>query len=208
MSASVGIAAPTGPRLGRPRSALARRSILDAALALYGELGLEAMSVEGVAARAGVGKATIYRRWDSKEELVADAIAELIAQVADPDTGSVRLDLIELLIQLQRAMGNSGTGRIFPRIAQELAAGSSLGRVYRRRVIEPRARILDAILQRGIDRGELPATLEFELASDLLIGPIILCRLTRRLSGRTVRQRATSIVDAVLGGLRGTAVTS
>ncbi len=79
MSVAIGIAAPTGPPPGRPRSALARKSILDAALALFGEQGLEAMSVEGVAARAGVGKATIYRRWDSKEELVADAIAELIA---------------------------------------------------------------------------------------------------------------------------------
>ncbi len=128
--------------------------------------------------------------------------------MTDPDTGPVRLDLIELLVQLQRAMGSSSTGRIFPRIAQELAAGWSLGKAYRERVIEPRARILDAILQRGIDRGELPATLDFELASDLLIGPIILCRLTRRLSGRTVRQRATSIVDAVLGGVRATPVLS
>jgi AcrR family transcriptional regulator len=189
---------------GRPRSALAHRAILDAAIQLFVEEGFGAMSMEGVAARAGVGKTTIYRRWDSKEDLVVDAIEEIIIPVPVPDTGSLRGDLIELLVALQRSMRHSVVGQVFPRMAQEVAAGSALGVVYRERILEPRTRMVDAVLHRGIERGELPVRADIELASDLLIGPIILCKLTQRLSDRTSRQRATAIVDTVLFGLRRT----
>jgi AcrR family transcriptional regulator len=196
---------PNEPRApGRPRSALAHRAILDAAIALFVEEGSGAMSMEGVAARAGVGKTTIYRRWDSKEELVVDAVEELISPVSVPDTGSIKGDLVDLLVALQRSMRHSVAGQVFPRMAQEVAAGSSLGAVYRERILEPRTRMVEAVLRRGIERGELPEGIGFELAHDLLIGPIILCKLTRRLSDRTARQRATAIVEVVLCGLRGT----
>ena len=82
-----------GRRPGRPRSARAHAAILDAAVALFIEGGSEGMSVEAVALKAGVGKATIYRRWPSKEELLIEAIEHVFAEPASPDTGSVRDDL-------------------------------------------------------------------------------------------------------------------
>jgi len=93
---SAGRTAPAVPRPGRPRSAEAHRAILDAAAALFIEEGFDAMSVEGVATRAAVGKATIYRRWPSKEDLVIDAIAQVFAEAPRPETGSVRDDLVQL----------------------------------------------------------------------------------------------------------------
>jgi hypothetical protein len=88
-------------------------------------------------------------------------------------------------------------------MAQEVAAGSALGTVYRERILEPRTRMVDVVLHRGIERGELPEDIGLEVAHDLLIGPIILCKLMGRLSDRTAQQRATAIVEVVLCGLRG-----
>src|SRR5580704_5442851 len=79
-----------GRRPGRPRSEQAEQAIIDAALELFGERGVEGVCVEAVAARAGVGKATIYRRWPSKEELLIAALGTTRAPLDDPDTGNVR----------------------------------------------------------------------------------------------------------------------
>src|SRR5579859_7686549 len=82
-----------GRRPGRPRSALAERAILEATLELLAEVGIEALSIEGVAARAGVGKTTIYRRWESKEELIVAAVRRLQVQAPIVDTGNFRADI-------------------------------------------------------------------------------------------------------------------
>lgn len=78
---------------GRPRSPAAHRAILDATLALLAELGFERMSIEAIAAHAGVGKTTIYRRWKTKEDLVADALSSVKAVPVAPDTGDLRTDI-------------------------------------------------------------------------------------------------------------------
>jgi AcrR family transcriptional regulator len=187
---------------GRPRSAEAHRAILDAAIAAFVEEGFEGMSIEGVAARAGVGKTTIYRRWPSKEDLVIDAINELIFDVEPPDTGSVREDLVEMLVIIQTIMTSSPAGEIFPRMAAQVAAGSPLGLAYLKRVIEPRFAILQAMIARGVERGELPADADPHLLRALLIGPVLMWKLLGRLSRRGVRRRAEHIVDTVLAGIR------
>jgi AcrR family transcriptional regulator len=186
---------------GRPRSAEAHRAILAAAIDLFVELGYEAMSIEGVASRAGVGKTTIYRRWDSKEDLVVDAIDELIFDVEPPDTGAVRGDLVEMLVMVQTIMTSAPAGELFPRMAAHVASGSPLGRAYLERVIAPRFALLQAMLARGVERGELPADVDPELVRALLLGPIILWKLTGALTRRGSRRRAEQIVDTVLGGL-------
>jgi AcrR family transcriptional regulator len=102
---------------GRPRSAQVHQAILDAAVALFIRDGFEGMSVEAVAARAGVGKAAIYRRWPAKEALVIDAVAQLIAEAPSPDSGSVHDDLVELARELHGLLSSSLTGGLFPRMA-------------------------------------------------------------------------------------------
>lgn len=187
---------------GRPRSEKAHRAILNAAIDLFVEEGFEGMSVEGVAARAGVGKTTIYRRWSSKEDLVIEAIDELIFDMQPPDTGSVREDLVEMLTTVQILMTTSRAGEVFPRMAAHVAGASPLGRAYLERIIAPRFALLQGMITRGVDRGELPPQVDPELVRALLVGPIILWKLTGALTPRGVRGRAEKIVDTVLGGLR------
>jgi AcrR family transcriptional regulator len=195
--------APSANRTpGRPRSPEAHRAILEAAIDLFVEEGFEGMSIEGVAARAGVGKTTIYRRWESKEDLVVDAIDQLVFDVEPPDTGSVREDLVEMLTKIQTIFTSSRAGAIFPRVAPHLAAQSSLGRAYLQHVIAPRFALLQGMIARGVERGELPADVDPELVRSLLVGPVILWKLTGRLSRRGARRRSEQVVDAVLPGLR------
>lgn len=187
---------------GRPRSEQAHRAILNAAIDLFVEEGFEGMSVEGVAARAGVGKTTIYRRWSSKEDLVIEAIDELIFDVHPPDTGSVREDLVEMLTTVQTLMTTSRAGEVFPRMAAHVAGASPLGRAYLQRIIAPRFALLQGMIARGVERGELPPQVDPELVRALLVGPIILWKLTGVLGPRGARGRAEKIVDTVLRGLR------
>ncbi len=189
------------PRPGRPRSAQAHQAILDAAAALFIEEGFDAMSVEAVATRAAVGKATIYRRWPSKEDLVIDAIAQVFAEAPRPDTGSVRDDLVQMGRELHLLMSSSVTGGVFPPMAAEVARSSRLGRLYGGRVIAPRRAGLAEALRRGIERGELPADTDVELAIDMVVGTFLLRRLTHRLK-RSDPAMAERAVDLVLAGLR------
>jgi len=189
------------PRPGRPRSAEAHRAILDAAAALFIEEGFDAMSVERVAARAAVGKATIYRRWPSKEDLVIDAIAQVFAEAPRPDTGSVRDDLVQLGRELHHLMSSSVTGGVFPPMAAEVARSSRLGRLYGEKVIGPRRAGLAAAIHRGIERGELREDTDVELAIDMVVGTFLLRRLTHRLK-RSDPGLAERAVDQVLAGLR------
>jgi AcrR family transcriptional regulator len=187
---------------GRPRSPQAHRAILDAALDLFVEQGYATMSNGGHRLRAGVGKTTIYRRWPSKEDLIVDAIDELIFDVEPPDTGSLREDLAKTLVAVQTTFTSSRAGQVFPRMAGQVAASSLLGRAYLRRVIEPRFALLKGMIARGVERGELPADVDPELVRGLLIGPIILWKLTGRLTRNGARDRAERIVETVLKGLR------
>jgi AcrR family transcriptional regulator len=189
-----------GRRPGRPRSARAHESILDAAVELFIEAGSEGMSVEAVAVRAGVGKATIYRRWPSKEELLIEAIEHVFAEPASPDTGSVRDDLALIGRDLHMLMTSRLTGGVFPPMAAEVARGSRLGRLYGERVIGPRRAILEQALRRGIDRGELSGDFDLELAIDLLVGTFLLRRLTHRLK-RSDSELPDRAVDIVLTGV-------
>jgi AcrR family transcriptional regulator len=187
---------------GRPRSARADRAILDATVDLFVEQGYQGMSIEAVAARAGVGKTTIYRRWPSKEDLVVDAIEELIFDVQPKDTGSLRDDLVDLLVQLQTVLTSTRAGEVFPRMLPEVAAASPLGRAWLEKVIQPRFAMLGSMLRRAVDRGELPDGVDLEVARGMLVGPLIFWKLMRRLPRKGARERAERIVDGLLGGLR------
>lgn len=187
---------------GRPRSPHAHRAILDAALALFVDEGYEAMSIEGVAARAGVGKATIYRRWSSKEALLIEAIGEVVLDIEPPDTGSLHEDLIAFLVRMQTTMTSTAAGEAFPRMAAEIATASPLGEAYLDQVIAPRLACVDAVVERGIERGELPDGADLTIVRAMLIGPIVLWKMNRQLSRADARSRAEAIVSTLLRGLR------
>ena len=186
---------------GRPRSEEAHRAILNAAIDLFIEQGYEAMSIEGVAARAGVGKTTIYRRWTSKEDLLVAAMNEVVFDVEINDTGILRQDLIRVATNIQTVFASSRAGAVFARMVPHMAADTPLGRAHHDRVLEPRFAHLEEIVQRGIEQGELRPDVDAKLVRALLVGPVLVWMLTRQLTEKGIRKRAEQIVDAILPGL-------
>jgi AcrR family transcriptional regulator len=159
---------------GRPRSQKARKAVLEAAAALLLARGLSAVSMDAVAERAGVSKATIYRWWPTKETLALDALYTEWA-TASPyprDTGSLRGDLRSLL----RPWAKLASGRPYARVITALLTKAHTDPVfaaeYHHRVVEPRRNQARAILHRAIERGEIPTDTDVETALDLLYGPL------------------------------------
>jgi len=156
---------------GRPRSERAHEAILQATLDLLIEDGFTRMSIEAVAARAGVGKATIYRRWPSKSDLVAEAVACMERhKLRHIDTGSARDDLVELARQAFRAKDTGEITELMIKLMSARARHPELQEAFLRCVIAPRRRIVAEVLERGIERGEIRADIDVELAMDVLMG--------------------------------------
>jgi AcrR family transcriptional regulator len=171
---------------------------------VFAERGPDGVSIERVARVAGVGKSTIYRRWSSREDLIVDAIGELISDGPRPDTGSVRTDLIELLGHLRAAMTSAPAGQVFPRMLTEIAAGTPLGRAHISRIMGHYSAHLEAIFAAAIARRELARTFPVELAADILLGGLVFFRITHRLTGQQSRERIERLVDAALAGAAAT----
>jgi AcrR family transcriptional regulator len=186
------------PAAGRPRSEEAHRAILDATLELLQELGFSALTVEGVASRAGVGKATIYRRWPSKLPLVVEAFGQLPA-FEDVDTGALDGDLKEMLTRYLRDFISTPLATVYPSLAAERAHNPELGQVLDP-VLRSRRRPLVAALQRAVARGEVAPGVDLDLAADLIVGPIAV-----RLFFRGMKIHPSMVdpmVDLALGGIR------
>jgi AcrR family transcriptional regulator len=160
-----------GAARGRPRSAEADRAILAAASSLLASRGLAAMSIEEVAARAGVGKATIYRRWPSKGLLALDAfVVSFQAEQPLPDTGSLRGDLLSALRAWVRAVTTTPAGRLLAPLIAEAQHDPELHAAWRERVLEPLRQQHRVMLSRAVARGEIPASTDFEVVLDLFFG--------------------------------------
>lgn len=166
----------SAPRRGRPRSADADEAILAATLELAGEVGINRMSMDDLAERAGVSKTTIYRRWTSKEQLVLEALRSAMGPLDDVDTGSVRDDLRAYLIELGERMWQGRMSDVLPHLIEVACHDESLRSRLDDYVQYRRAPML-AILGRGVDRGELPADTDLDVLADVLIGPFVYRRL-------------------------------
>jgi AcrR family transcriptional regulator len=185
---------------GRPRSEQARLAILRSTLQLLGENGFSDLSIEAVAADAGVGKATVYRWWPDKAALITDAFASSTGQKLHfPDTGSVHTDMSQQMRQLVKIF-LSRRGRIVSAI---LAAGQSDRDViaaFRDRFMKPRRHEAYATLQRGIQRGELRQNVDMDLLLDSLYGPIYMRFLIRH--RKLTPDFVDRLCDLVLAGAR------
>jgi len=158
---------------GRPRSEQAEQAIIDAALELFAERGVEGVCVEAVAAKAGVGKATIYRRWTSKEELLIAALGSLKSPMLDPYGATVREDLVELVGVMVRDAADPRYARQFAMLHGEGEHYPKLMARYYETVVQPRREVIKAALGRGIDRGELRADLDVDVAMLTLTGTVM-----------------------------------
>ena len=188
---------PVATTAGRPRSEEAHRAILDATLELLAEVGFSAMTVEGVASRAQVGKATIYRRWPSKLPLVVEAFGQLPG-FEEVDTGSRAEDLKKMIRGYLQAFNESPLSAILPSLAGERAHNPELAEVFEP-VSKGRRQPLVRAFERAVDRNEVPAELDVELAADLVVGPIAVTLFFK--GGRLNPRRVGPMVDMALSGI-------
>ncbi len=186
-------------RAGRPRSMEAERAIIRATLELFAESGAEGLCIEKVATKAGVGKATIYRRWAGKEDLLLDAIAAMKWPLPESKGESVREDLAALLDAMGRESGDPRRTRQFALLLGEGAAYPRLLERYVETVVEPRREVVRTVLRRGVATGELREETNIEAAVDLLTGAVLARPKASR--DRADRGYGRRVVDELLTGL-------
>lgn len=162
----------TTGRPGRPRSARASQAILDAALELLGEVGIDALTIEGVAARAGVGKTTIYRRWASKEDLIAAVVQRLHTEAPVLDTGDLRADLLALGRAAEHGDPRRALERVLPHFLSEASTNPELLRTYLETTFAPRLWQLVAMIERAQIRGDVRADVDPLIVFDLFGGAL------------------------------------
>ena len=184
-------------RPGRRPSARTEQAILEATRELLAEGGVHSLTVEGVAARAGIAKTTIYRRYRSRDELALAVLLDMVENVtAVPDLGDTRAELVAFVNGAVKILGSTLMGRVMQGLVSELATDPNLAAAFRERVVARRVSEVHRLIERGIERGDLRPDTDVELAHELLFGPVYY-RLF--LSGAPLDKRlAERIVDAVL----------
>ncbi|MFI5286809.1 MAG: TetR/AcrR family transcriptional regulator [Candidatus Dormibacteria bacterium] len=190
---------PSPPaRGGRPRSERAHQAILTAARELLIAEGFAALRLEHVAARAGVGKATIYRRWPSKEALAQD----LLAQLAEPhigiaDMGNTRDELLAAVTNPLRAVTETDFGPVIRSLLSEIASNPTIGDPFRATVVGARRAEIARVIKRGIARGDLRADADIEVATEVLVGPVYFRLMFGGILDLAFAER---VVDSVMRG--------
>jgi len=158
---------------GRPRSEEADQAILAATLAMVADHGVAGTTIEGIAAEAGVGKTTIYRRWESKNQLILAAVSQMAPGGYPPDTGSVPGDIKALADMQRERLAGTGLLTVAPRVLAESMNDRGLHRGFLDSVINPNRLLLRTIFERGVERGELRSDLDVEALVDILHGTVI-----------------------------------
>ena len=155
---------------GRPRSVKSHQAILKATLELLGDVGFDRMSIEAVANRAGVGKTTIYRRYSSKAELVADAIESIRQDVVIPNTGNLRQDLDELIESAARITLTPLGKQTVATIISSATSNSQFAQIYQTKYLQPRKKAFAVVIERAKTRNEIKDELDPDLVFDTMSG--------------------------------------
>jgi AcrR family transcriptional regulator len=192
----------TGKVGGRRRNEDVHRAVLTATVALLDEptVGLSRLTIEGVALRAGVSKATIYRWWGGKTDLIVEAyLAKAARDVPVPDTGAVRQDLIELLGRLAFALTKLGSGRTMSDFVVEAHSNSTFGDRFRATLLSSRRQAMAQVLERGQQRGEIRRGAQLTVVIDALYGAMYHRLLMSRetIDGEYVRNLVSTAIDGV-----------
>ena len=186
-------------RPGRPRREDVGEKILDATIEELEEHGYRAVSIEAVAARAGVAKTTVYRRWPSKDELVFDAISKLKGPIPEVPGKGLREDLMYLMERMRRNWVNSRHGRVMRQLSAEGSRNPQLYQAFRDRLVAPRQVVMSAVLRKGVEDGEIRADVDLQWVSDLLVAPVMVAVLTHR--PHVSRAQLEFTIDSVLRGI-------
>jgi AcrR family transcriptional regulator len=197
----------SGPQLGRPRDSQIDRTVLRAARELLAEAGYARVTMDATAARAGVGKAAIYRRFGSKAELLFAAAVHGMDIEPPPDSGSLRGDLRAMAGIIHNRLSGPAAREVTPALLAEMARDESLAARFRSTFIAREQRDLAAILERAERRGELPRALDPALAHLLLGGPLFVALLAFRhpVDDALLDDVASVIAAGLIARARGTA---
>jgi len=191
-----------GSPRGRPRSEAVERSIIEGAIKLLEDgVPLADISIERLARTAGVGKATIYRRWSGKEELFVDVMRATEPPDAELPGTSMRDDLIALLEPLRQRGLASRSSALLHNVYAQIKSSPKIWAAYQAIVIEPRRLTTFEVLRRGQRDGELRDDVDIEVINDLFVGPMLV-RAVMRPDAELPEDLAEQIVDTVLAGLR------
>ena len=192
-------AATAGAAGGPARTCRSGPAILGATLELLAERGIEGLTIDGVAARARVGKATIYRHWRSRAELVMDAMASLPVGAPPAPTGDLRADLCATFAQLGEALSDPLVSRLMAALVDAAERDPELAELHAARAAVRRAPARRLMVD-AVARGDLPASLDVDTAVDLIAGPLFYRRLV---SHQPVTPAVIAdVVDTALAGLR------
>lgn len=191
-----------GSLRGRPRSEAAERAIVEGVVKLLEEgVPLAELSIERIARTAGVGKATIYRRWSGKEELFVDVVRA--AEPPDPELPgtSLRDDLVALLELLRERGLRTRSSALLHNVYAQMKSSPRIWAAYHATVIEPRRRLQFQVLRRGQENGELRTDIDVDLMNDMFFGPMLV-RTVMRPDADLPQGLSEQIVDTALEGLR------
>jgi len=186
-------------RPGRPRDTRRDEEILTAVLRLLDDTSYSELTIAAIARDAGVGKPTLYLRWPSKAAVVADAVVRVMSADPFPDLGDVRSDLVAGLREIIHRFATTVAGHVLPGLVADLHDDPALLAAFDERYFQPRRRSIRAALQRGVERGELAADIDHDLAVDMLVGPVYYGLLAR---GHEVALSPDDLVAAVLRAWR------
>lgn len=193
-----------GPVRGRPRDARVEQAVLAAALELLRDGGVARLSMDVLAARANVAKATIYRRWESKERLVLDALRSALDPIEAPDTGTLRGDLEGLLGRVFERFGTGHLSDVLPLLVSAAAHDDAL-KASLDEYLHSRREPLLVIVDRAVERGEVSPRIDRELFVEVVMGPALFRRLVT--VGPLDQAYVRRLLDWVLAGASGSGVS-
>lgn len=183
---------------GRPRDPRVEGVVLSATREILIERGFGRLTIAAVAESAGVGKGTIYLRWPDKESLVVAALREVWVPLEAPDTGVLRDDLLVVVREVAKRLGDT-SGALFATVLGAMPRDSQLQRLWGDVVVKPWAKVLDTVIARGVERGEMREGIDSTIAMEALLGPVLSLTVVR---GRKVTSaQCETLVDIYLGGV-------
>lgn len=193
------MAEATDRRPGRPRDARVDQLVIDATLAEVADKGFIGASIESIAARAGVGKAAIYRRWASREALLRFVALQITDTCEATDTGDLRRDLLAIFEPLAAQFYEGGAARLMPSLVAEASRDGAIRALLTSLAQERRQGALDA-LARAAARGELRRSVDPELVVDLVAGSLLyrFLLLGEPIEPGTARQALDLVLDGIL----------